>query len=251
MSAEKTPLAELEEAIGYRFKDESLLAKAMTHSSLVSRGLRSYERLEFVGDAAIGLVVAQRFFQHPGRLSEGQMSEMKAAAVNRRSLAEAGRRIGLQRFIRVGKGLAESAQYPPSLIADAYEALVGAVFLDGGFSRARRVVLRTLRPELEAAEQRRHPPNYKSLLQQLMQAEGKGTPAYSTAREEGPRHNKRFLAVVRVDGVEHGSGWGKTKKQAEQQAAAQALERLYPHWRSMERPRSHRRGSDGQAQGGQ
>ncbi len=230
MTEAHVQFAGLQEALGYRFKDMSLLRKAMTHSSLKPAGYSSYERLEFLGDAVAGLIVAQRLFQWPERYSEGEMTEMKSAAVNRRSMARAGGRLKLESYLRTDPALEQSGRYPTSLIANAYEALIGAVFLDGGLEKAREVVVRTLEPELKAAERRAHNHNFKSLLQRLVQGDGHELPAYRTARAVGPQHDQRFQAVVRVGGAERGSGWGKTKKDAEQEAARQALGSLYPDW---------------------
>lgn len=225
-------LEELQSTIDYEFEDISLLRKAMTHSSLAPAGHRSYERLEFLGDAVAGLVIAEELFKSPAAYSEGEMTVMKSDTVNRRSMEQAGRRLELERYLRVDRGLAQQ-EYPASLITDAYEALVGAIFLDGGYQQAREFVLRTLQQELEAAEEKEHPPNYKSVLQEMLQAEGKEPPTYHTARKVGPAHNTRFQAEVRLDGVARGAGWGKTKKQAEQQAAREALEDLYAgSWRA-------------------
>jgi ribonuclease-3 len=219
-------LEKLQDTIGYEFEDISLLRKAMTHSSLAPAGHRSYERLEFLGDAVAGLVIAEKLFRSPATYTEGEMTVMKSDTVNRHSMEKAGRRLDLESYIRINQGLAQQ-EYPASLITDAYEALVGAIFLDGGFEESRQFVLRTLQEELAAAEEREHPPNYKSVLQELLQAEGKQPPTYHTARKVGPAHNTRFQAEVRLEGVAQGSGWGKTKKQAEQQAAREALNALY------------------------
>lgn len=227
MSHDNQELEELQSEIAYEFEDISLLRKAMTHSSLAPAGHRSYERLEFLGDAVAGLVIAQELFNAPPAYNEGEMTVMKSDTVNRRSMEKAGRRLDLERYLRVEQGLARQ-KVPASLITDAYEALTGAIFLDGGYPVAREFVLRTLREELQAAEEREHPPNYKSLLQEMLQAEAEPPPTYHTARKVGPAHNIRFQAEVRVNGVARGSGWGKTKKQAEQQAAREALSDLYP-----------------------
>ena len=216
--------------MGYTFRNPGLLTKAMTHSSLAPAGLRSYERLEFLGDAVVGLVVAEELFSLPESYSEGEMTEMKSATVSRRSLVRAGKRLDLQHYLRVDRGLAQRKSYPPSLTANAYEALVGAVFLDGGFEEARKFILRSLEPELMAARQSQSPPNCKSILQERLQAEGKPHPAYHTARKVGLEHDMWFQAAVSVEGRQVGAAWGRTKKQAEQAAARLALDALYPGW---------------------
>ena len=217
-----------QDEIGYHFTDLSLLEKALTHSSLVSSGYRSYERLEFVGDAVAGVVVAEQLFRSPSRWTEGEMTAMKSDVVSGSSMAAAGGRLKLKNYLRVDRSLEQKEEYPPSVIADAYEGLVGAIFLDGGFAKAREFVLRTLEPELSDAEQRKHRPNFKSLLQQFVQAQGKAPPGYRTIEKSGPAHDSLFLAAVYVDEAEMGTGWAKTKKAAEQKAAQAALEKLCP-----------------------
>ena len=169
MSQDADPLDELQKTIGYAFRDIFLLNKALTHASLAGQGLWSYERLEFLGDAVAGLVVAERLFSAPERLNEGEMTAIKSDAVCGRSMAAAGERLGLSEHVRVDRGLARRRDYPPSVIADAYEALVGAIFLDGGFEEAREFVLRSLAQEIHEAEERGYPPSFKSLLQELVQ----------------------------------------------------------------------------------
>jgi len=229
-------IEELQEAIGYRFRDASLLDEATTHSSAKPASDQSYERLEFLGDAVIGLVVAERLFGLSRRFSEGQMAEMRSAVVSQHSLAQASRRLGLQRYLRVGRGLAKRGEYPPSVVADAYEALVGAIYLDGALENARQFVLRTLGPQLEAAQQREHPPNFKSALQELVQGDGLEPPTYRVISKTGPQHDRRFVVVVSVAGVERGFGWGRNKKEAEQRAAEQALSSAYPQWWERDAP---------------
>lgn len=228
MTEQDDPLERFQQEVSYRFGNVSLLREALTHSSSRPEEHRTQERLEFLGDAVASLVVAHMLYESSGDLDEGEMTVMKSNSVSRRSMALAGRRLNLEEYLWVERGLARSKRYPPSVIADAYEALVGAVFLDGGFGAAREFVLRTLGPELDAAKERRHPPNYKSVLQQLVQAEGRDAPVYRTIKNVGPDHDKRFLAAVELGGIESGSGWGKTKKDAEQKAAQAALDSLYP-----------------------
>ena len=228
MTEQDDPLEQFQQEVSYRFGNVALLQEALTHSSSRPGEHRTQERLEFLGDAVASLVVAHMLYESSGDLDEGEMTVMKSNTVSRRSMAVAGSRLNLKQYLRVERGLARSKGYPPSLIADAYEALVGAVFLDGGFGAAREFILRTLGPELDAARERRHPPNYKSVLQQLVQAEGRDAPIYQTVTNVGPDHDKRFLAAVELGGIESGSGWGKTKKDAEQSAAQAALDRLYP-----------------------
>lgn len=221
-------LEELQERLGRRFADPSLLGLALTHASVRGRGGRSNERLEFLGDAVLALVVSRYLFALHPPLSEGQMTKVKSPVVSRRTLAEVGNALGLAQFLHVDDGLKKHTRYPASMVAGAYEAVVGALFLDGGLEAAREFVLRTLGPELERVQARRHTPNYKAMLQERLQAESRETPAYVLSRWEGPDHQRRYHTTVHVAGRECGSGCGRTKKEAEQDAARSALQRLYP-----------------------
>lgn len=228
-------LDRFQEIIGYHFNDLALLSKALTHASLSGEGFPSYERLEFLGDAVAGVVVAEGLFRTPGRLSEGDMTAIKSAVVCSRSMARAGRRLALGDYVRVDRGLAQKDSYPASVISDAFEALIAAVFLDGGFEEARLFVLRTLDLEIQEAMERKHPPNFKSILQELVQSQGIGPPVYRTLQRVGPDHEATFLAAAYVQDVEKGSGWGKTRKDAEQEAAGAALQAHYPDWQDRHR----------------
>jgi len=227
-------LAALEKVLDYRFSDPALLARAVTHASAARGEMPSNERLEFLGDAVVGLAVSEHLFRSFPDWTEGQMTQAKSAIVSRRTLSKVGRSMGLGRYLRVDEGLKRRRQFSIAMMAGAYEAVVGAVFLDGGLGPAARLVLRTLGPEAETIVANRHEPDYKSVLQKRTQADGKGVPEYSITRSEGPQHRKRFRALVRVAGQESGSGWGPTKRAAEQSAAHQALELLYPGWRDVD-----------------
>jgi len=216
-------LAALQTEIGYQFSDPSLLRHAMTHSSAAEQVADSNERLEFLGDAVVGTVVAERLYGTQPCLPEGEMTKIKSAAVSARGMGSAAERLRLQEYLCVDSGLSRKKKFPRSLIVGAYEALVAAVFLDGGFEPAKELVLRTLGPEVIEAEEQRHPPNFKAILQELVQAEGLGPPTYQTVKKTGPQHNLRFQAVCHVSGQEQGSGWGHTKREAEQSAAQETL----------------------------
>lgn len=234
----KDALGQLQERLRYRFASADLLVEAMTHASAQAGGGRSNERLEFLGDSVIGLVIADHLFERSPELSEGEMTVLKSVVVSRRSLGRVGRSLGLADFLQVDEGLKQRKRYPGSIIANAYEAVVGAIFVDGGLKAATDFVLRTLEPEMERARAGRHSPSYKSILQQRTQAEGKGIPRYSVVRFEGPDHQRRYLTVVHVCGEERGGGWGPTKKAAEQNAARDALDKCYPGWTEEEHPPS-------------
>ncbi len=224
-------LDELQDVLQYRFCDVALLVRAFKHASVRSQGELSNERLEFLGDAVAGLVISEDLYRSHPELSEGEMTIIKSAAVSRRAMAKVGRQLGLSAFLDVDPGLEQREQFPSSIVCNAYEAAVGAVFLDGGIDAAAEFILRTLGPELTRVRDRGYEPSYKSILQERTQAEGKGTPRYSVVRYEGPDHRRRYLTVAHVAGEECGAGWGMTKKAAEQAAARDSLDKLYPEWR--------------------
>ncbi len=220
-------LSELQDRLGYRFRDPSLLQRAMTHSSARGEDQPANERLEFLGDALVGLVISEHLFRSFPALPEGRMTRIKSSVVSRRTLARIGRSLGLPEWLRVDAGLEQRESYPTSMVAGAYEAVVGAIFLDGGMEATRDFILRTLADEVEQVLLGRHHEDYKSLLQRRTLAEAKGIPDYRVVRQEGPDHHRQFLTAVYIDGEQCGSGWGATKKSAEQNAAAQALRERY------------------------
>ena len=217
-------LAQLQNRLRYRFKSRPLLRLAMTHSSAADTPDASNERLEFLGDAVAGLIINEQLYRLEAGLTEGDMTKRKSAIVSSRGMAAAGRRLGLQQYLIVDRGLSQQDKFPPSVVAGAYEAVVGAIFLDGGYARCRTFVLRTLGPELAEADEAREPPNFKAILQELVQARSMGPPTYRTVKKTGPQHSLRFMAACLVGGARKGAGWGSTKKEAEQNAARAALE---------------------------
>ncbi|MFP4026504.1 MAG: ribonuclease III [Candidatus Brocadiia bacterium] len=222
--------SELQHDIDYIFKDPSLLQKALTHPSAATDREESYERLEFLGDAVAEIIVAEYLYRSSDSLNEGEMSKIRSIAASRSSMARAGRRLGLGKYLRIGKGLKKQKPYPGSIIGNAYEALLAAIYLDGGFETACSFLKRTLRPELELARQQYGQLNYKSVLQEFAQGEGKPPPAYRTQHASGPAHDALFEAEVKIDSQIYGRGQGSSKKEAEQAAARLALKHLYPDW---------------------
>ncbi len=224
-------LGELQELLDYRFEDVKLLERAMTHASIRSEERPANERLEFLGDAVVGLIVSLHLFETWPDLTEGEMTIIKSSVVSRATMARVGRAMGLPRFLRVDEGLQQRERYPGSMVANVYEAAVGAIFLDGGLGAARRFVLRTLGPEVARARSRPEPSTWKSILQERVQAHGGPVPRYEVVHRAGPDHAREYEAVVEVDGKRQGAGRGSTKKAAEQEAAREALDRLFPGWR--------------------
>lgn len=227
-------LTELESNIGYSFTDISLLETALTHSSYANehdaREFCSNERLEFLGDAVLGMEVALLIYEKGTDLSEGKMTRIRAALVRTESLAETARNIGLDRFLKLGVGADKTAvRKNDSAMEDAFEAMVAAVFLDGGVSAARELVHRCFSKSAENLI-RDFPDNaacdYKSRLQIILQAKGPADIQYVPRSESGPDHDKLFTVAIKAGNKILGTGEGKTKKIAEQQAAKMALEGL-------------------------
>jgi ribonuclease-3 len=215
---------ELEARIGYEFRRPELLERALTHASCKDALNPSNERLEFLGDAVLGLVVAHFLYAAFPDLEEGPLTRVRSAVVSAHSLTRLARDVGLDHALRIGRGLRRD-DLPPSVLANAVEALIGAMFLDGGLPAARPFILWGLERALEDELVARNDRNWKSLLQELTQQAERITPTYEVVAESGPDHQKEFEVVVRVDGDERGRGRGASKKAAEQAAAHDALER--------------------------
>ena len=213
---------------GYAFTDASLLDQAMSHRSWCAENdnAASNERLEFLGDAVVGWAVAELVYRRYPDLPEGQLTNLRKAVVNAIALAEAARSIDLGLHLKLGRGEQSTAgQDKPSILSDAFEALVGAVFLDGGAGAAAGLVARLLGPRLDVAHEQLAVLDEKSRLQELVAARGEGAPLY-TVRSHGPDHAQRFFATAVVEGVVLGTGEGSSKKAAERAAAAEACERI-------------------------
>lgn len=224
-------MQELEKKLNYTFRNPALLSEALSHSSYAnehrSAGLRSNERLEFLGDSVLGFVTAEFLFvQHPD-LPEGDLTRIRAALVCEQSLYEVAQKLELGRYLKLGRGEeAGGGRTRTSILADATEAVFAAVYLDGGISEASALIHRILLDvEKEAiVEERRR--DYKTALQELIQRQADQVLTYRMIGEEGPDHNKTFLAEVQLNGVQVGTGSGHSKKEAEQSAAKAALKKL-------------------------
>ncbi|MCR4401901.1 MAG: ribonuclease III [Firmicutes bacterium] len=223
-------LTRLQEIIGVRFNDPNLLLQAVTHSSFEGGGpLAGNERLEFLGDAVLKLVTAWHLYVTCPEAPEGELSTILGRAVSEKALAEAAGRLGIADFLRVGRSLeASGGRRLPSVLADAFESILGAVFLDQGLEAAKRLAVRELRPgpRPDAGADAEETRNYKAILQEFFQKREKSIPEYEVVREAGPDHDKTFTVVARLAGSSVGFGSGKSKKAAEQAAAADALARL-------------------------
>ena len=221
---------ELEEKIGYTFRDVSLLKRAMMHSSYTNeRHLEKYkcnERLEFLGDAVLELVSSEYLFRKSPKVSEGELTKTRASMVCEPSLAQCARDIELGKYLLLGKGEeATGGRNRDSITSDAMEALIGAIYLDGGFTNAKEFIHRFILTDLE---DKKLFYDSKTILQEIVQAENRDI-SYHLVREEGPDHNKSFYVEALIGGVSFGSGKGRTKKAAEQQAAYEAILKLREH----------------------
>ncbi len=224
----------LEAALGYRFRDRTLLIHALTHSSRKAELSYSNERLEFLGDAILGCAVSEDLYRRFPDYAEGELTRIKSTVVSRASLARAARELDLGACLIVAKGVAAPCEdeqpthngLPASLISNAFEAVIGALYLDGGWEAAREFVLRQLREPIERARKLAGIHNFKSTLQERVQRDMGATPEYRVVSEEGPDHVKSFSVVTVIRGREYGAGEGRTKKTAEQQAAKLTLEML-------------------------
>jgi len=211
----------LAERIGYRFADPTLLDQAMAHRSWCAEqeGRTSNERLEFLGDAVLGLVVAEYTYRSHPELSDGMMSKVRASVVNTKVLAEVALDLGVDEHLRLGRGEDSSGgRAKDSILADATEAVIGAVYLDGGLAEADRLVLSLLRDRITAAVGEPGVSDHKSRLQEQSVRLGRGVPRYEV-EGFGPDHARRYLATVYVAGQRLGEGEGRSKKDAEQVAA--------------------------------
>jgi len=216
--------------LGHRFRREEWLAEALRHSSCVNEqadpGLRSNERLEFLGDAVLNLVAGHLLMDRYPEAPEGELSRMRANLVNEARLASVGEAIDLGLHLSLGRGEEQDGgRGKPSILADALEALVAAVYLDGGFRAARRVVERHLAAAVAALSEPAEDGDFKSRLQERVQSDGRRVPHYRLVEATGPDHDKTFRVELRLDGMVT-EGTGKSKKAAEQAAAREALERL-------------------------
>jgi len=231
--------APLEANLEYRFRDRRLLERALTHRSwahetvgaggeVEARALHN-EAFEFVGDSVLGLVVADALFRLHPEVTEGELSRMKHRLVSTQTLARVARRLGLGDYLRVGRGEEKTGgRRKRALLADAFEALLAAVFLDGGYGAAERFVRRALGPELEeATPEAAAAADFKTMLQERLQSERHLSPTYEVVETEGPPHARTFHVEAVFDG-ERARGSGRTIKDAEMDAACRALEQLGP-----------------------
>lgn len=224
---EQERLAVLEERIGYVFSDKTLLRTALTHSSYAHERkinkVECNERLEFLGDAVLEQISSDHIFRKHPKMPEGQMSKLRASLVCESALAECAKKIGLGEMLFLGRGEeASGGRTKPSVTSDAYEAVIGAMYLDGGIEPVRKFVVQ----EVLSQEAMDRVVDAKTALQELAQAKGLGTVTYTLISEDGPEHAKEFTVGVQIAGKEMGQGVGRNKKSAEKAAAAVALDKI-------------------------
>jgi len=221
---------DLQARLGYQFRDATLLRLAVTHPSVAheqAQVVAHNQRLEFLGDAVLQLVLTQVLYDKFPALDEGPLTKARAQMVNQSALAEQARRLGLGGHLILSRGEDSSGgRERPSILADAFEALLGALFLDGGFDAAREFILAQFRDSLGELEEIPSQENPKGELQELLQAQSPEGPEYHLVAVAGPDHDRSFECAVRYRGEEIGRGRGKSKKTAESQAALAALARL-------------------------
>jgi len=223
---EQERLEACQEALRYRFREPFWLQKALSHSSNRGDLGLSNERMEFLGDAILGMVVSEHLFSKYPEAPEGELTAVKSVVVSQRTLADHSRQLGLDKFLSVGRGMSGARRLPNSVVANVLEAVIAAIYLDRGLEAAREFILQDLGAEIEEAERTKHETNYKSLLQQLAQRELACTPTYRVVEEAGPDHAKSFRVVTVLKDVEYGTGWGRNKKEAEQESAKVSLDLL-------------------------
>ncbi|MGD0537425.1 MAG: ribonuclease III [Verrucomicrobiota bacterium] len=223
-------LRQLQQELGCLFRDEELLRLALTHPSVAHEhgaGVKHNQRLEFLGDAVLQLILTRALYEQFPDFGEGQLTKARARLANRRSLSEQSRQLNLGRHLTLSRGEEQQGgRDRPSALADAFEAVVGAIFLDNGFEAAREFVLRRFADQFALIAGTPALENPKGELQEMLQAGSAETPSYNVERASGPDHDRVFECAVYHRGIELGRGTGKSKKDAESQAALAALTRL-------------------------
>ena len=216
-------LCEIEQVLDYKFSNPDLLKEALSHSSQADNRLSSNERMEFLGDSVLALVICCKLFNQFPDYLEGDLTKIKSMLVSRKTCAKLAGTLGLQNYVNVGKGMARTRALSGSIAAGTFEAIIAAIYLDGGFEEARRFLLRLFEELIANADAEQHQDNFKSVLQQYTQQNTASTPVYKLLDEKGPDHNKCFEVAVVLKNHHFPSAWSMTKKDAEQMAAHNAL----------------------------
>ncbi len=220
-------MKELEKKIGHKYKNISYLENALTHSSYANEsryGDKSNERLEFLGDAVLSIVVSDYIYRNCPNLPEGDLSKLRASLVCEKSLCRFSKALGVGKYLKLSKGERNlKGQERPSILADAFEAIIASIYLDAGLEKAGRFILSFVEPEIKNPKPRAFK-DYKTTLQEIIQKNPEEHLSYVLTGEEGPDHDKHFFVEVHLNNNVIGKGGGRSKKEAEQQAAREALE---------------------------
>ncbi len=216
-------LESCQDRLGYEFQDLTLLYEALTHSSGARTRLRSNERLEFLGDSILGFIVCELLFHRYPDLLEGDLTQIKSAAVSRATCAKIGQKIGLLEFLFIGKGMKLARDVPQSLVANAVESVIAAIYIDGGLMPTRKFIVEHIVEQIREIADGGLLKNFKSDLQQHSQKRFGAPPSYHLLEESGPDHKKHFRVCAQVGKERFTAAWGANKKEAEQRAAGNAL----------------------------
>jgi ribonuclease III len=219
-------LKDCQQTLGYSFKNIKLLENALTHTSFKTPYNPSNERLEFLGDAILGMVISEYLFKKFPNYSEGKLTKIKSVVVSSVTLAKIGIEMDLKRHVSVGKGLTTGSSLPKSLIANVFEAIIAAIYIDGGLKAVFDFILKHLDNEIDIVCNNKHEKNYKSILQHFCQKEQGHIPKYKIIKQSGPDHKKTFEVITLINNVEYCTGLGNNRKNAEQIAARKTLESL-------------------------
>ncbi len=223
---DENTLSQIEQVLDYEFCNPELLELSLTHSSYAENRIKSNERLEFLGDSVLAIVICQRLFAEFPDYLEGDLTKIKSMLVSRKTCSKIANQLGIVPFIKAGKGMDKTRAMTGSIAAGVLEAIIAAIYLDGGFEAAGQFILKFFGGMIEKADAQQHQNNFKSMLQQYVQREFNTTPHYELLDEKGPDHNKCFESSVVINDKRFKSAWGVTKKEAEQKAACNALEEL-------------------------
>ena len=217
----------LEQNLGYSFKNKKLLENALVHSSYANEvrgGVSSNERLEFLGDSVLSLIVSSHIYESFKNMPEGELTRLRSSLVCEKTLCSFSRRLNLGEYLLLGRGERKNGGAErDSILADAFEAVLAAIYLDGGMEPAKKHVMRFVLPELQNYDVKADFKDYKTLLQEIIQRNPEESVTYILTDEAGPDHNKQFTVEVRLNSNTIGTGTGKSKKDAEEMAAKQAL----------------------------
>jgi ribonuclease-3 len=225
-AAEADVITACQNLIGYQFRQPELLRAALTHTSGANTRAGSNERLEFLGDSVLGLVCCEQLYLRFPDYQEGDMTKVKSMVVSRKTCAYLSRQLHLGDFLIIGKGMGDRHDVPENLLADVFESLIAAIYLDGGMESAKEFLLRHVGPIIDRVAQEAHRGNFKSLLQQVAQRDFGETPRYQVLDEQGPDHNKCFKIAAEIDRQRYPAAWGRNKREAELKAAMNALAKI-------------------------